>query len=37
MNWFKRIVDLFRGPPAIAGYDPIKHVVVLMFENHSFD
>ena len=24
MNWFKRIIDWFRGTPAIAGYDPIK-------------
>jgi phospholipase C len=34
----KTNTGLFRPPsPPIAASDPIKHVIVLMFENHSFD
>ena len=35
MGLFGRLADHFSGRTSVA--DPIKHVVVLMFENHSFD
>jgi phospholipase C len=40
MNWLRRLLDRLRGipdTPPDPDSGPIKHVIVLMFENHSFD
>ena len=38
-GWLKGICDWFfqGGSTALASTGPIRHVIVLMFENHSFD
>jgi phospholipase C len=37
LDWLKRILDWLLGSKPPASTDPIRHVIVLMFESHSFD
>lgn len=36
-NWLDAILSWFRSTTSTASADPVRHVILLMFENHSFD